>query len=433
MKELTFCLLLLTGSLLFGQSSYFPPTTNANWATLSLEDAGFSSTNEQALYDYLADTDTDAFLLLKDGKIVIEKYFGDFTAFSPHVWNSAGKSLMAVAVGIAIDLDSLDINDPTADYLGTGWTSCPETEDSIKVIHQLSMTSGLFATPSNFFCTSPECLECLTDPGGRWSYHNGPYTLLGEVVESATGQDLNDFIAERIKQHTGMTGQYRYFGDNRIFLSNARSMARFGLLMINGGHWDGTAVLQDTSYFEAMTNSSQDFNKSYGYLWWLNGKASYRLPDLETEFEGPLLPSAPAETFAAVGKDGQLINIAPNQGLVMVRMGSTPGNSSLVVANYNDSIWTKINDLTCTTSIASVDPNERMRVFPNPATTEVRLSATTGLRWVTIYDGAGRSLARLRLSGSLADINLEAFPKGLLHLRIVTQSGDVLWRKVVRR
>jgi CubicO group peptidase (beta-lactamase class C family) len=433
MKQSILSFLLLIGNVLFGQSSYFPPTTSANWATMTLEEAGFCTTNEQALYDYLADTDTDAFLLLKDGKIVIEKYFGNFTAFSPHVWNSAGKSLMAVAVGIAADLDSLNINDHTADYLGRGWTDCPETEDSIRIVHQLSMTSGLFATASNFFCTSPECLECLTDPGGRWSYHNGPYTLLGAVIESATGQDLNDFIAERVKQHTGMTGQYRYFGDNRIFLSNARSMARFGLLMLNRGNWDGTPVLQDTSFFEAMINSSQDFNKSYGYLWWLNGKASFRLPDLDTEFQGPLMPSAPAEVFAAVGKDGQLINIAPSQGLVMVRMGSTPGNSSLVVANYNDSIWTKINDLNCTTSTSEIDPNEGVNVFPNPATDEVRLSAVSGLSWVTIYDGAGRNLERLRLSGSLADINLEAFPKGLLHLRIVTQSGSVLWRKVVRR
>jgi hypothetical protein len=165
----------------------------------------------------------------------------------------------------------------------------------------------------------------------------------------------------------------------------------------------------------------------------LNGKASYQLPEEELDIPGYILPNAPPETFAALGKDGQLINVIPSQGLVMVRMGSTPGNSSAVVAEYNDSIWTKINDLYCTTNTTGVSVNERVEVYPNPATSEVRLSAETGLSWVTIYDGAGRNLERLRLSGSIADVNLESFPLGMLHLRIVTQQGNVLWRRVVRR
>lgn len=209
-------------------------------------------------------------------------------------------------------------------------------------------------------------------------------------------------------------------------------MARFGLLMLNEGVWDGTPVLRDAAYFQAMTNTSQELNKSYGYLWWLNGKASYRLPSLQLDIPGPIMPAAPEETFAAIGKDGQLINVVPGQGLVMIRMGATPGDGSLVSSDYNNSIWEKINDLTCTTAATSPVAEPELRVFPNPANSEVRLTSTAGLSWVTIYDGAGRSLERLRLSGALADINLEDYPAGLLHLRIVTRSGDVLWRKIVR-
>jgi CubicO group peptidase (beta-lactamase class C family) len=433
MKELILYFLLLAGSPMCAQNSYFPPITNAYWATLSLEEAGFCSTNEEALYDYLAETNTDAFLLLKDGKIVIEKYFGDFTAASPNAWFSAGKSLMAFAVGVAKDLDFLDINDRTADYLGAGWTDCPETEDSIRVIHQLTMTSGLSDAAGDTNCNAPECLVCLAAPGTRWAYHTGAYTLLGEVIEAATSQDLNDFIAESIKRPTGMTGQYRYFGDNRIFISNARSMARFGLLMLNGGTWDGTAILRDTNYFQAMTTPSQDLNKSYGYLWWLNGQVSYRVPSLQLDFPGLFMPNAPAETYAAIGKNGQLINIVPSQGLVMVRMGATPGDESLVSSNYNDAVWAKINDLNCTTATTSVGTGNELTIFPNPSMSEVRLSAPAGLSWVTIYDNSGRNLDRFRLSGLVADLNLEGLPKGVLHLRIVTRRGDVLWRKVVKR
>ncbi|MEM9930481.1 MAG: serine hydrolase domain-containing protein, partial [Bacteroidota bacterium] len=295
LRFLFFLLLLFFALCLPAQELYFPPTTGNEWATMSLEEAGFCTDNEQALYDYLEATNTDAFMLLKDGKIVIERYFGDFTATSPHVWNSAGKSLLAMVVGIAADQDKLAIADLTSDYLGEGWTDCPEAEDSIRIFHQLTMTTGLSDRVDDVFCTDPECLECLRDPGARWAYHNGPYTLLGEVLEAATGEDLNDFMDDHLKRPTGITGLYRYIGFNRIFISKARSMARFGLLMQGGGVWDGNPILADTTYFQAMINSSQDINPAYGYLWWLNGKDFYKVPGLQLNIPGPISPNAPAD------------------------------------------------------------------------------------------------------------------------------------------
>lgn len=434
MRFLPIILFLLLSSQLPAQELYFPSITGPEWETINLEEAGFCSDNEQALYDYLERTNTDAFLLLKDGKIVMEKYFGDFTSITPHVWNSAGKSLMAMGVGIAAEIDSLDLQDPTSDYLGSGWTDCPETEDSIRIIHQLTMTSGLSFDIGDGLCTAPECLLCLTDPGDRWSYHNGPYTLLGEVIEAATGQDLNDFINERIKRRTGMTGLYVYIGDNRIFLSNARSMARYGLLMLGGGSWDGMPVLADTTYYQAMINSSQELNPSYGYLWWLNGKSFHKLPSLQIDFPGSLLPNAPAETYAAIGKSGQIINVVPSQGLVMVRMGDDPGDGFFVPNKYNDSIWVNLNALACTTAAGEeAVAADELEVFPNPAGQEISLSSASGLRSVVIFNGAGRRVRRLSLQGNTASISLAGLPRGVLHLRVVSKDGTVRWRKVVAR
>jgi hypothetical protein len=61
-------------------------------------------------------------------------------------------------------------------------------------------------------------------------------------------------------------------------------MARFGLLMLNKGNWNGNVILSDTNYYNQMVNSSQTLNPSYGYLWWLNGKASYMLPACSLAF-----------------------------------------------------------------------------------------------------------------------------------------------------
>jgi hypothetical protein len=102
--------------------------------------------------------------------------------------------------------------------------------------------------------------------------------------------------------------------------------------------------LADQEYYKAMTNTSQNLNLSYGYLWWLNGKASAMVPGLQTVFPTSLTPTAPADMFAAMGKNGQLLNVVPSQNLVIIRMGDNPDNS-LVPMNLQTEIWAKLNEI----------------------------------------------------------------------------------------
>ncbi|MBM3430824.1 MAG: serine hydrolase, partial [Bacteroidetes bacterium] len=92
--------------------------------------------------------------------------------------------------------------------------------------------------------------------GTRWAYHNGPYTLLGNVIENATGQTLNSYTTQKLKIPTGMTGTFYQVGYNNVFFSNARSMARFGSLILNKGNWNGNQIMTDTAYFNDMVNYS---------------------------------------------------------------------------------------------------------------------------------------------------------------------------------
>ena len=89
--------------------------------------------------------------------------------------------------------------------------------------------------------------------------------------------------------------------------------------------WNTDSLLKDQNYFESMVNPSQQINKSYGYLWWLNGKSSFMLPTLQLVIPGPLSPEAPKDMFAGIGKNGQLICIVPSLGLVVLRMGESTG------------------------------------------------------------------------------------------------------------
>jgi len=203
--------------LLFGnshsQSLYFPPNIGNTWDTLSAVSLGWCQPRIDSLYAFLDLNHTKAFILLKDGKIVLEKYFDDHTAESPwHTaespwqWASAGKTITAFMVGIAQQENYLSISDTTSAYLGEGWTICPpKKEEKITIRHQLTMSAGLDDGVPNNACMIDTCLVYLADAGTRWAYHNAPYTLLDEVITNATAQTLNQYTTQKLKIPTGMT------------------------------------------------------------------------------------------------------------------------------------------------------------------------------------------------------------------------------------
>ncbi|MBX2979815.1 MAG: hypothetical protein KF905_11005 [Flavobacteriales bacterium] len=104
-----------------------------------------------------------------------------------------------------------------------------------------------------------------------------------------------------------------------------------------------------------MITPSQTLNPAYGYLWWLNGQSSYLLPGLQFPLSGPAMPNAPMDVYAALGKNGQIINVSPSSGIVVVRMGDLPGG--IFVPNvYNDQIWQYLNAVVCNSTMLEDAP-----------------------------------------------------------------------------
>ncbi|WP_242692254.1 serine hydrolase domain-containing protein [Aridibaculum aurantiacum] len=328
-------------------SMYFPPIGNAGWETTTPASLGWSEAALNDVYSLLEQKKTKAFIILKNGRIVSEKYFGSFTTDSSWYWASAGKTLTAFLVGIAQQEGKINIDARTSQYLGTGWTAAPlAKENLITVRHQLSMTSGLddmAATGAD--CTLPSCLQYKADAGTRWSYHNAPYTLLEKVVEAATGTSYNAYFQQKIRDRIGMNGLWVKVDNNNVYFSTPRSMARFGLLMLNKGKWNSTSIFSDTTYFNNLVNSSQTLNPSYGYLTWLNGKGSYMMPTLQFSFNGNLVPNAPTDMYAALGKNDQKLYVVPSQQLVIIRMGESAGNSMLAASTFDNELWGKLKTL----------------------------------------------------------------------------------------
>lgn len=328
---------------------YFPPLNSGEWTTVSPESLSWNVQEINNLKTFLSDNGTRAFIVLKDGKIVIEHYWGNniintspFTGESLWYWASAGKTITAYLTGIAQQEKLLNINDRASAYLGK-WTSMTEEKENLITIrHQLTMTTGLDYTVSDPYCTDPGCLNYKADAGAQWYYHNAPYTLLDAVITQASGMDFNDFTDQKLESKTGMSGHWIRDGYNNIYWSVPRDMARFGLLILAKGNWNGSPVLTDTAYFREMTNSSQSLNPSYGYLWWLNGKNSVILPGFPGSFNTELSPNAPDDLIAGAGKNGQFVDVIPSLNMVVIRMGEAPDGSQISI-QFHDEMWKRIN------------------------------------------------------------------------------------------
>lgn len=327
-----------------GRLLYFPPAHTEKWENISPEEIGWNTQRIQDLNAFLTTQNTKAFIILKNGKIVIEQYYNGFTKNDSHPWYSAGKTLTSFLIGIAHQENLIDTDAPSSSYLQNGWSSLsPSEENMITVKNHLTMTTGLNYNITNTFCTDPECLTYSNPSGSFWYYHNAPYTLLSEMISEVYILGFDKYFEERIKSKIGMDGDWLTLGYNKLYYSTARSMARFGLLNLNKGVWDNIDILQNQAYFDEMTTSSQNLNPSYGYLWWLNGKTSFRLPGSEMEFSGKLIPNAPDDLIAGLGKDDQKLYIIPSENLVVIRLGDAADQSLLGPSGFDNELWAFIN------------------------------------------------------------------------------------------
>ncbi|MFN0216429.1 MAG: serine hydrolase [Saprospiraceae bacterium] len=428
----TATVLIFSTMPLFSQGSalYFPPKTGTNWQTTAPASLGFCPERIDSLYQFLEDKNTKSFILLKDGKIVLEKYFGTYVQDSVWYWASAGKSLAAFLIGQAQEQGLVDIQDKTSQYLGNGWTSAPpEKEDLITIRSQLTMTNGLDDGGLDDNCTTPACLSYKADAGTRWAYHNAPYHLIHNVLEAASGTTLNQFTKTNVLDRTGMKG----FWFNHIMYGKARDMARYGLLTLAKGVWDGDTLLHDQQYIYDMTHRSQELNKSYGYLWWLNGQESFMLPGLQLVLPGKLMANAPDDMFAALGKNDQKIHVVPSKGWVVVRQGNDGGyagpGGGPVPIYFDNEMWAYLNQLDCNAvTVNELEHLNHLQIFPNPSMGSWRIQSAVLPECMELYNALGARLLRLEKT-DVVDGN--QLPPGQYWLKIQT-NAQILCRLLTK-
>ena len=194
-------------------------------------------------------------------------------------------------------------------------------------------------------------------------------------------------------------------------------MARFGLLMLNNGVWDGNTIMNDQSYLYDMIHPSQELNESYGYLWWLNGYDSFMYPQSQITFPGMLMPSAPADLYAAEGKNAQFINIVPSENLIVVRMGNDPVNT-LVSVTYNNEIWDYLNLVRCGGENVS-ELEKTAEFYPNPCQDYLNLKEGV-IKELQLFNSMGKEV---EVSFSDSRITTDHLSPGIYYLSGSTNRG----------
>ncbi|MDH6358733.1 serine hydrolase [Parabacteroides sp. PF5-9] len=272
---------------------------------------------------------TVAFIVIKDGRLLFEQYWQDYSAKSHSNSFSMAKSIVSLGIGCAIDDGFIQsVDQPVSDFVDgfAGYGNKPLT-----IRHLLTMSAGVDfqeAYTSPFSPTTKLYYGCdlwkvtsemkeIDEPGRYVVYQSGVTQLLAFVLEKATDEKISSYISRKLwtpmhaEEHAlwsldkeeGMEKAYCCFN------SNARDFARFGQLILNKGTWNDKQLVSE-NYIKTATSSDnslifQEYNEpnnQYGYQFWILNFNGMNIPYMR-------------------GIYGQYVFVIPDKNAVIVRLG----------------------------------------------------------------------------------------------------------------
>ena len=282
----------------------------------------------QKFDDFLKDSDTVAFLVIKDDVLLYEGYFNGYNRESTVTSFSVAKSFVSALVGIAIAEGYIgSVEDPITRYVPE-LLAKDQRFQKITLRHLLTMASGIryreqgvpwSDDTATYYAPDLRAVAVSSpiagEPGQAFHYNNFHPLLLGLVLERTTGRPVAQYLEERIWKPLGMEapGSWSLASEHSGFEKmesgiNGRAIdfAKFGRLFLNRGNWNGVPVVPAAWVDESTRRDiTTDPEPHYQYLWWVNTKAT----------GGP--------QYYAAGKHGQYVYIVPEQNLIFVRFGRT--------------------------------------------------------------------------------------------------------------
>ena len=268
-------------------------------------------------------------LVIQNGQIIYERYWDHYNQDSYSNSFSAGKAVVSMLVGIALDEGKIESLDQHVGEFLPAYNEGINRELTIR--HLLTMSSGLnwqeeYTTPfsptakayyGSDINSLMNGLDVIEEPGKTFEYLSGNTQLLAMVVEASTGERISDYASDKIWKHIGAKHDALWCLDHEdgmekaycCFNTNVRDFARFGQLVLNKGMWNGKRIISEAYLAEATSPKSYLIDKEtgdpvdfYGFQWWI------------VDYKGQQIPYMR-------GILGQYIFSIPDKNAVVVRLG----------------------------------------------------------------------------------------------------------------
>ena len=285
---------------------------------------------EKPFEQFLEDSQTVAFLVIRNDTILYEKYLNGYEQSSVVASFSMAKSVTSMLIGCAIDEKLIkSVDEPVTNYI-------PELKDNglekVTIRHLLQMMSGVrynesyvnpFADAGTYYYgqdlrKAVGKRKLRTEPGIEFSYSSGDTQMLGLVLERALkGKTITAYLQEKIWTPLGMEYDASWSLDKKedglektfcCINARARDFSKLGRLYLNKGNWNGKQVVSESWVREStVADTTNGQPAHYKFQWWL--------------------PNAKGD-FMAQGILGQYVYVNPNKNLIMVRLGKNYGGVS---------------------------------------------------------------------------------------------------------
>jgi len=286
---------------------------------------------------FLEKTKTSSFIVIKDDKILFEKYYNGYDRDSIVTSFSVAKSFTSALIGIAIDEGYINsVYDPITDYI-------PELKErderfsQIRILDLLRMSSGIkydskvdgrntyYAADLRKLAIEKTQIEY--NPGTKFEYNNYHPLLLGIILERATNKPVSAYLQEKIWKPIGMeyngswsTDEYNFEKMESGINCRAIDFAKFGRLFLRNGNWGETQIISkdwvdlttepyfpETQGYYPGVSLFRDHLVYYSGMWW-------GIKRDENSYD-----------FFAMGNFGQFIYVSPDKNLIIVRNGMSYG------------------------------------------------------------------------------------------------------------
>jgi len=332
--------------------------------------------------------DVRSLVVVKDGKIVFERYSGGLTRDNNYELYSVTKTITSLLVGILEGEGKLGPSTKVAPLIANArpdLTSDLADKQDIELRHLMSMSSGLsYQTREGtdpLYYSAPDRLRvavtsrAATTPGTRFDYIDVNPVLAGTAVSVAAHEREDEFARDRLFEPLGMS-HYRWTGADRTgavsggwgLRLRAVDMAKIGMLLLDNGRWQGRQVVPQ-AWITQMTTPSPAAG-DYGYYCWIQHVVEKGQPE-----------------FGAMGFKGQFITVLPAQHAVVVMTSLLPTDGGLRDATYLNQYRRMVNE------------------YILPALTPVRKPVATAAKTQALRDELARSRQTQGIPGTAAAFN----------------------------